>query len=247
MIFHHPLAKGFGQDRALVPKAQSAFDVAQVLRRGGGDDPVDHAGGKGALRLDPSGEVGGVGLGIVADQSLQHHAIIRQVVARNQGQPAKTQGASFFEPSEQKGAKGRKGAIRPPAIAFFGDGEAGDANGPFGEGARHSLWVLSCDEDIFDRPDEADRALLAFAFRQAVETRLRVQRLGHGWRAHRDAGDQKIPVARIERGLGEGGLMRTVKGADAEMHNADRVFFARIVRPFNSRRRQVLRRQSHNL
>ena len=113
-------------------------------------------------------------------------------------------------------------------VTTLGDRQRDDAGARCGQQLDHALRVVGCVPVVDDRPDDPCLASAVRVFQQqGVQAVLRGHHVGHlaiGGQ-HADPADAPpVGQPRVEEPIDIGGLMRPVKAADPEMHNADTGF-----------------------
>ena len=227
-ILDHPLPEGLGLHHRAIDQADARGQCVDVrlLRRG--HDPIHHRLRKGAPGRDP---VGGFGIAGGEHGVAQASAVARQVVARNRGEG----GQPPFPAKPQRGGDEIGGAPAPRIgeIALFGDGQRDDVGRRRGERLDEALGA----HDIADGADHPH----ALADDEAVEEILRRHRLAHRGGAERGADDAPVHI------LEQGGELRAMEGADADMDGARRRPRARPHHPGRqSAQRRFAQPRGHN-
>ena len=109
------------------------------------------------------------------------------------------------------------------AIAFFGDCQGNDMR----RRARHRRdrcrRIVGRDQHIGDSPDDSESLALRGALNHGVEAILRHKLLAHTARAARDPHTAPVTAGSRQDIVKEDRLMRPVKRAYAQMHDADAV------------------------
>lgn len=207
----------------------------EPLWRNGGlwDNPVDHGRWTGAGLHKPVCKIGRMCGEIFPHQLVEHAAIAGEIVAAEQGQPARTRclaPAHAFGKQRIEAARACprliECAIARAAIALLGHGEADDPRCRIGDGCDHGGGMLSSDQDVADREAQPVVRALTRSFGDQVKPVLRVELLGHPCRTQRNAGDHPPFIARRHRRIGVGRLVRAGECAEPEMHDPVRLCFA---------------------
>ena len=135
-------------------------------------------------------------------------------------------------------------------IALLGDRQRDDMDVGRGQCRDHARRILGRHQHVGDGADDADLLRVALPHDEAVEPVLRHQLIAHASRAQRDADDAPARIARRQRGVEDGRLMRAMEGADAEMDDAGADRGAVIGRAFDlggQRRERRSREAGHSL
>ena len=160
----------------------------------------------------------------------QHPAIVGQIVAADQRQRTQARRSPRDHRLRQimidavpvrDDARQIGGAVRPPPITLFGDGQRHDPRVGRGEAFGQPLGRSGGDDHLADRADQADGFALARPFGDGVEAVLRRHLVMHAARAQRGGRNRPIAVARRHRVVGIDRLMRAVERAQADMDDAD--------------------------
>jgi hypothetical protein len=203
---------------------------------GGRRDAVDHGAGADDFRFDPAREIG-IGCFCELDQRpVQYRAVLRQVVATENGIGRNAQRPTATQPLDQppEGAAGspRVGEIvrdvgirnvelvaRIEAVALFGDGQRHDAGIPRRETRERGFGVGRTDEHFADRADDPC-ARRSTELEQRVQALLGGQRIAQARALERQRGDRPALV-RVQQGVCVEGLVRAMKSARADVHDAE--------------------------
>ena len=239
VVLDHPLAEALGGDGRLVPQAEEGRGLVERGRRGGRDDPVDHAAREADPVLDPAGEPRIDRLCELPDEAAQRAAVLRHVVAAEHGEPADARRLPFGEPAHEP-AEGRArqalaGEVRPDvgvagveiagrrvvAVALLGDGEGDDPGRRRREPGEQGPALLGRPQRLAQHPDHGRRLLHPVVLDHAVEAVLRPERVAHGGAAQARPADRPRARRVRERTLGQDRLVRAVEGAEAEVDDAD--------------------------
>ena len=240
-ILDHPLAEILVRHGGGIGDADLAGQ-RQFGGAGGGHDAIDHGIGKGAVGVDPIGEVG-----VGEPRKSRHHlpqdrAIAPQVVARKARErplprrPPEPQrrdhraksGAGAARMGHVMGDVGM-GCIEAPGgideIAALGHGQGHDADRGIGHGGDEG-GVALCDGEIVDhRPGHFGAAALGRQFDERGHAILRQEPVAHARVIGADACAKDGPILRqtlLHQAVGIPGLMGAVKIAQPDMDDAGR-------------------------
>ena len=251
VVFHHPLNEGLAGDSAFVAHAaQRGGDLIQRSRRGGRHDAVHHGAGEGGGGGDPIGERRIPRLRQIEHRSAQHVAVLRNIVAGEQGKG----GQAAFAPQPQRlyhnaghglrlmrrrqiGDDPRMLPIQLPvagldAVAFFGDGHRDDCHLRLCQLLQHCGDALQLAVQAFMHRADHNGLMAVRAFLQhAVQMILLPQRLKQR-HAARQADFANAPVAAlgVQYPIRQQRLMCAVKRAETQVHDTAAQGTAIIVR-----------------
>ena len=238
-VLDHPLAERLVHHRRAVEAAGEGGEAVDVLGLGGRHDAVDHGGGKGAFGLDPVGEGGIDQAGELQRDAAHDAAVLRQVVAAEDGEGAVALGAATLERADEE-ARRRAGCVGVGevvgdvrvsaveasgrglvAVALLGDGERDDADGGIGHGGEDDARILAGDEDVLHRLDDAGGLALRAELERGVGEVLGREEVALGRRHQADAEDAPVAagfrhrIGDVDRAVG------AEEGAEAEVDDTE--------------------------
>lgn len=129
--------------------------------------------------------------------------------------------------------------LRRVAIALLGDGERDDAGGGIGHPLDQGRRLLACDDTVEQRADDAVLGALRGAYRNRVEMILRGEGVARVRAAQARPDNAPGWAARGKAIVDDDGLMRAMKRAETQMHDAGRDAREVVGRAADGRRQPV--------
>nr|GEX10615.1 hypothetical protein [Tanacetum cinerariifolium] len=247
-VFQHPLHEGFADHRPGIVDAFLVMQLQAVGAAGHGRDAVNHGVGEADVFGDPVMQLRVTQLGESQQRLAGDGAVVRQVIAGHQGEGWRAFGATPGQCRAQITEHGFRGGgvlevvldLRQmahelasavvDAVAAFGDGQRNNADVCAGELVDECDVTVGGHEHLAHGADDAGLGVRRVAqFEQRVEKILSLQRLEVAavFLAQADPADGPLqPFGGVVAGaqghqrVGVKGLMRAVKAADANVHNA---------------------------